>query len=233
MSPTQGLSKVKRGSAALALPLLLCLGLAAGLAADNSAVQSYALEEGHIDAGLRYLDVKPATFDALSTALGMPNTGGTLLLYGGGATITPGKLRAQVSGWTGGLSASQGSRTTSWNLALASLNLEERYPSSSYELTAGTSLDYGQLTGGLDDYSHAQVNRVDANLWGSSVTVGFRWPLQTKVGFFVRTAWQWLAGDGNWHGPGIGIGPGYQPGLGGSHFDLGGPNVTAQIEMSL
>jgi hypothetical protein len=229
VTPSQRLQGVKRGSAALALPLLLCLGLAAGLAADTSSTIT-GVEDGHLDAGVRYLGVKPATFDNLSGAMRFPDTGGGLLLWGGGATISPGSLRAGMSGWSGGLSASQGARTTHWDLTLASLNLEQRYPGSTYELTAGTSLDYGHLAGGLDDYGNSNVslNRVDANLWGSSVTVGFRWPMQTKVSFFMRTAWQWLQGDGVWHGLGASA-----AGLGSSHFDLGGPNVTAQVEMSL
>lgn len=226
MSPTRGLGRVPRGGAALALPLLLCL--AGALGADSlNGVDTTVLETGHLDAGAMLLDVKPAVFDNLSAATGFPNTGGTLLLWGGGATLAPGKLRAQASAWSGGLSASEGSRMTTWTLDLAALNLEQRYTFSSYEITAGTSMEYGQLRGGLDDFSTGSLNRVEADLWGSSVSAGFRWPLQTKVGFFVRTAWRWLQGDGTWHGGAP------STSLGSTHFDLGGPSVTAQIEMSL
>ena len=228
MSPQRGLSSVKRGGAALALPLLLCLTVGPLGADTMNGVDTTLPETGHLDAGAMLLEVKPAVFDNLSAAAGFPNTGGTLLLWGGGATLAPGKLRAQASGWSGGLSASQGSRMTIWTLDLAALNLEQRYTFSTYEITAGTSMEYGHLLGGLDDYSTGSLNRVEADLWGSSVSAGFRWPLQTKVGFFVRTAWRWLQGDGTWHGPGVG---GW--GLGTTHFDLGGPSVTAQIEMSL
>jgi len=227
--PSQGLTKVKRGGAAMALPLLLCLGLgAAGLRANVTSLAPAPLptEDGHVDAGARLLDVNPSVFNGLSDRLGMPDTGGTLLLWGGGATIVPGKLRAQASGWSGGLSASQGTRQTTWDLDLAAFSLEERYPFTSYEITAGTSLEYGRLMGGMDDYSAGNLNRVEANLWGTSVSAGFRWPTQTAVGFFVRTQWLWLQGDGTWHGSSASS-------LGSTHFDLGGPSVTAQIEMSL
>lgn len=226
MSPKRGFDRVKRGGAALALPLFLCL--AGALGADSlNGVDTTVLETGHLDAGAMLLDVKPAVFDNLSADVGFPNTGGTLLLWGGGATLAPGKLRAQASGWSGGLSASEGSRMTTWTLDLVALNLEQRYTYSSYEITAGTSMEYGHLRGGLDDFSTGSLNRVEADLWGSSISAGFRWPLQTKVGFFVRTAWRWLQGDGTWHG-------GAQAtSLGSTHFDLGGPSVTAQIEMSL
>jgi hypothetical protein len=183
-------------------------------------------ENDHVDGGARMLFANPLVLDSLASSVRFPKTGATFLLYGGGATLSPGDLRLGLSGWTGGLQANAGSKMTTWNLNLASLNLEQRYVNGSYEITGGLSADYGQLNGGLDDAASGGLTRIESNLWGGSATAGIRWPVQSRLGFFVRSGYQWLQGDGIWHGV-----LAYGGWLGGEHINLDGLNVTAQVEL--
>ena len=67
--------------------------------------------------------------------------------------------------------------------------------------------------------------QVQAQLFGLGAHVGARWPAETRMGFFVRAGYLWLGGSGVWHGP-------QASALGTTQFDLGGPNATAQVELS-
>ena len=225
MSRGRSTAEGRRGGA-LALPLLLC-SLASVMAVNpawaDSVVTAQA-EAPHVDGGVRQILAKPEALDGLSKALvGYPSTGASFTLYGGGATFAPGDVRVGVSAWTGGLQASNGSKMTSWGLSMASLNLEQRYLQGSFLITGGTGVDYGQFHGGLDDAATAHLNRIESQLWGYSATAGMRWPAHSRLAFFMRTGYQWLQGDGVWHGPDA---------KGGEHLNLSGPNLTAQVELS-
>lgn len=210
-----------QGSAISALPFVLSLLLAAPASAASVTQVS---EPGHLDGGVRYIMARPDALNSISQRLpGYPDAGGNLLLYGAGGTLTPGMVRAQVSAWTGGVGAQQGSKSTRWDLNLGSLTLEQRYPMGAYMLTAGTSLEVGELRGALDD--GAAINRVQAPLYGAGLNVGARWPAQTRLGFFTRAGYNWLSGGGEWRGPAAAA-------LGTTQFDLGGPSLTAQLELA-
>lgn len=222
------LTSVRRhgqGSARSALPFVLLLLLAARTASAATAPSADPPELPHLDAGSRLLLVRPSTFDTISEAVGFPNTGGTLLLWGAGGTVTPGLLRAQVAAWTGGLSAVQGSKTTSWGMDLGALSLEQRYPVGQFTLTAGSSFEMGQLTGVLDD--GGSLTRVLAQVYGFGINAGARWPAQTRMGFSARVGYLWLGGAGIWHGA-----LAQNPVLGTSQFDLSGPDARLQAELS-
>jgi hypothetical protein len=217
----------------LALPLLLCalsmLSPVKPARADGIVAQA-PTENDHVDGGARMLYANPLVLDSLSAQVGFPKTGGTFTLYGGGATLAPGSLRVQVAGWTGALQASAGPKMTTWGLTLASLNMEQRYVQGAFLVTGGVGLDYGQFTGGLDNAQTpqgAQLTRMESNLWGYSGTAGLRWPAQSRLAFFLRSGYEWLQGDGRWHGQYASTGQ-----LGGEHINLDGLNVTGQIEFS-
>lgn len=222
LSPLTQDKQKRKGSAKFALPFVLVTLLSAGLSA--AAAGFTETEDPHLDAGARVLFIKPVAFDTLASNLGYPTVGSPLLLWGGGATLAPGLLRVQMSGWAGGLSAVQGTRTSTWDLHLAAITLEQRYPLGQFLVTAGSSFELGELRGALDD--GATLNRVQAPLWGAGVSVGGRWPAKTKLGFFARAGYLWLQGSGDWRGP-------LAPTLGTGHFDLGGLNGTVQVELSL
>jgi hypothetical protein len=229
VTPRPNPAEARRGGA-LALPLLLCaLALVTGVkAARADGITTVDLTENdHLDGGARMLFANPIVLDSLASDCGFPTAGATFLLYGGGATIAPGDLRIGVSGWTGGLQAHAGPKTTTWDLNLATLNLEQRYSQGSFLVTGGVGVDYGQFSGGLDDASTGQLTRIESDLWGYSATAGVRWPTQGRLGFFVRSGYEWLQGDGTWHGALADAGR-----LGGEHVNLGGPSVTAQVELS-
>ena len=182
-------------------------------------------EDPNLDAGMRVIFTKPSELDSIASSLGYPTAGGIWMMYGGGATITPGELRIQFSAWSGSLDAGDGTRSTEWDLKLAALNLEQRYLMSSFLVTGGVSLEAGQLLGFFSDSSDAQLTSVEAPLFGYSVQAGVRWPAQTKLGLFIRGGWEWLQGGGNWRGT-------EGPSLGSTLFELGGPTLTAQLELS-
>jgi hypothetical protein len=219
-----------RRGGALALPLLLCaLACLTGVKparADGTTTTDLAAEPAHLDGGTRMLFTDPLVLDGLSGAVHFPRTGGTFTLYGGGATVASGALRVGVSGWTGGLQANAGPKMTTWALDLAALNLEQRYIQGSFLVTGGIGVDYGQFNGGLDDASTAQLTRMESNLWGYSAEAGLRWPVRSPLAFFIRSGYEWLQGDGRWHG-GLAGRP-----LGGEHLNLDGLNATAQVELS-
>jgi len=216
-----------KGSARRALPFLLRLAVAAALAAlvpaRGRALDVVEQDQPSLDAGARLIDGKAAVLDNLAAAVGFPSTGNSWLLAGGGATITPGPVRAQVSAWEGSLSANAGGRSTGWNLGLAALTIEQSYPMGAFLVTAGTSIEAAQLEGSFIEAG--QLTGVQAPLFGTSIQAGVRWPAHTKLGFFLRGGWEWLSGGGTWHGP-------LAPILGSTQFELGGPTATLQAELS-
>ena len=118
LKKSPAIPKTAKGGAHRALPFWLCLallGLAAGVRADDSLETSPAPAaspfSGSVDAGVRLLYSNPAVLDSLAASAGFPKTGGLWLLWGGGATLTPGALRVQVSAWEGSLGASSGAAT--------------------------------------------------------------------------------------------------------------------------
>jgi hypothetical protein len=205
--------------------LALVLGLLFAAAGAKAApAVNQPRDPGHIDASARYLMVKPEALNGISKRLaGFPDTGGNFLLYGAGATVSPGMVRAQVAAWTGGLSAAQAGKSTRWDLNLGALTLEQKYPMGQYVLTAGSSFEMGEIHGALDDGSG--INRVQAQLFGLGMNAGVRWPAETRLGFLLRAGYLWLGGVGLWHGPQEAV-------LGNAQFDLNGANVTGQIELS-
>jgi len=218
----------------MALPLLLCALAIVSAVNPARADTSVTLpgEAGHLDGGARLFLANPDGLDAIAAdvpaAAGgpFPKTGASFLLYGGGATIVPGPLRVQMSGWTGSLQANAGSKSTTWELSMGTINLEQRYNQGSFEVTGGIGVDYGQFTGALDDAASGQLNRMESNLWGYSATAGLRWPAQSRLAFFLRTGYEWLQGDGVWHGALASEGR-----LGASHVNLDGPSATLQVEL--
>lgn len=220
------LTQVRRhlqGSAIFALPFVLLLG--AAVPAQAASTTTSTIEKPHLDAGMRLLVIRPAVFDDLAGSVGFPETGGNLLLWGAGGTLSPGLLRVQVSAYNGGLSARKASKSSAWDLNLGALTLEQRYPLGQFTVTAGFSFEMGELRGAFDD--GASVNRVLAQLYGMGVNIGGRWPAQTPLGFFARAGYLWLGGSGEWKGP-----LAASKNLGSTSFDLGGPNLTVQVELS-
>lgn len=203
---------------ALALPLLL--SLAASLTAGTVSIPN--AEKPNLAGGVRYL-MGGDTLGAAPKALGLPEPSTQWLLWGGGATIARPLLRAQASAWTGGLRAARGSDVTTWDLHLAELALEQTYPNNTLLITGGATANFAELHGTLGGPGgHSSVR---APLWGGGVSAGVRWPRQTALGFFVRGSWLWLMGQGDWRGDQAHL-------LGSQRFDLSGPSVTSQIELS-
>jgi hypothetical protein len=224
--------RTKKGGAHRALPFWLCLALlalSAGLRADDSLSASTPSSpfDGSVDAGVRLLCTKPAVLDSLAASAGFPKTGGLWLLWGGGATLTPGALRIQVSAWEGSLGASSGGGDSAWNLGLAALTMEQAYPLDNCIFTAGITLESGELEGSFVRGNN--LMGVDSALFGYGLNGGVRWPAQTPLAFFLRVGWDLLSGPGTWHGsPAPGAG---NPGN--TLFELGGPTATLQLELSL
>jgi len=215
----------KKGGARWALPFFLGLVcLVAALRADTDGVPVSAGFSGSLDAGARLLYTNPAILDALAASAGFPKTGGLWLLWGGGATVTPGPLRAQISAWEGSLAAAAGQNSTVWRLGLAALTLEQAYPVSDFIFTAGVGVEVGSLEGSL--IGRGGLTGVESALFGYNLQAGVRWPAQTRLAFLLRGGWEYLAGPGNWHGT-------LGSGLGSTFFELGGPTGTLQLELSL
>jgi hypothetical protein len=220
--------KAAKGGALWALPFCLLMALCASARADNdmlgsgpTAVSPYV---GSLDVGARVLYTQPAVLDSLAAPAGSPKTGGLWLMWGGGATLTPGALRAQISAWEGSLSASSADASTQWNLGLAAFTMEQAYPVSGFIFTVGGSLEAGQLDG---SFIHGGAfTAVESPLFGYSLQAGVRWPAQTILSFFLRAGWEDLSGPGTWHGS-------FGSALGSSLFELGGPTATLQLELSL
>ncbi len=211
------------GSAILALPLLLAAP-ALGAASLYPGKPFPTADRPHLDAGYRVQAGNAATLDAAATTLGLPTTGAQFQLWGGGATLTRPQLRLQASGWTGALRSANGDRSTVWDLQLGELALEQSYDQGPLLITAGAALDYAELHGTLQ--GPAGHNSVRAPLWGGGVTAGVRWPAKTALGFFVRSAYLWLQGSGDWRGT-------QAAALGnGQRFDLSGPSLLGQVELA-
>lgn len=207
------------GSAVLALPLLLA---SLSLSASVKTVIEEPPEPSSLDGGARLLMGQAGALDDVPRQLGLPLTGANWLLWGGGATLTRPLLRLQASAWTGGLSATDGTNTTGWDLQLAELCLEQGYPYGSLLFTGGAMLDHAELFGRLQ--GPAGNSAVRAPLWGGGISAGVRWPRRTPMGFFVRGSYLWLQGTGDWRGAQAAL-------LGRSKFDLGGPNLQGEVEL--
>ena len=179
---------------------------------------------GNLDGGVRILDIKPSVLDGPEAAAGVPKTGGFWVLWGGGATLTPGPVRVQMAAWRGTLAASTPGSSSVWDLGLAAITVEQAYPWNSFLFTAGISAEAGQLDGTF--IRDGASSSVDALLLGGSTQVGVRWPAQTALGLFARAGWELLSGPGTWHGASAGS-------LGSERFDFGGPTATLQLELSL
>ena len=105
---------------------------------------------------------------------------------------------------------------------MATLNLEQAYPSGNFLLTAGAGLDGAELDGNLTDGSAASV--LYAPLWGYELNAGVRWPAKTLLGLYFRVGYEWLSGSGSWRGDQASV-------LGNSDFNLGGISSTLQFEL--
>jgi hypothetical protein len=220
--------KAAKGGALWALPFCLFMALCGRARADNDTLGSAPAVAspfvGSLDAGARLLYTQPAVLDSLAASAGFPKTGGLWLMWGGGATLTPGALRTQVSAWKGSLGATSGGASTQWNLGLAALTMEQAYPVSNFIFTAGASLEAGELDGSF--IRGNELTGVESTLFGYSLQGGVRWPAQTMLSFFLRAGWEVLSGPGTWHGS-------FGSALGSSLFELGGPTATLQLELSL
>jgi hypothetical protein len=195
----QGHGKAAKGGALWALPFCLFMVLCAGVRADDDDVMGLGPPVvspfvGSVDAGARLLYTKPDVLDSLAASAGLPKTGGLWLMWGGGATLTPGALRLQVSAWEGSLGATEGDGSTQWNLGLAALNLEQAYPVDGFIFTVGGSLESGELEGSF--IRGNQFTAVESTLFGYSLQAGVRWPAQTILSFFLRAGWEDLYGPG-------------------------------------
>ena len=197
--------------------------MSAGLSAAEFGIAAPPPESPHLDGGARWLNTtQPGAIDDIPHQLGLPQTGSQWLLWGGGATPTRPNLRLQASAWTGGLQASDKGGSSAWDLQLAELSLEQGYPHGSLLVTGGAMLDHAELYGALDGPGGS--SRVRAPLWGGGFSAGLRWPRRTPLGFFVRGAYLWLQGTGDWRGDQATL-------LGRSKFDLGGTSLQGQVEL--
>lgn len=222
MSQDLAPGRARCGVGTLGLLLLLAFTAPLEAAAYGYGSGAYAVSAGgHVDGGVRYLN-SPGTLNSAPERLGLPIAGSQWLLWGGGVTLEKTELRLQAGAWTGALHAEGTGGRTDWNLQLGELALEQLYPRGNFLLTGGACLDYGELSGTLTGSGgHSSVR---APLWGGGVTAGLRWPRTTALGFFVRSGWIWLIGQGDWWGDQAGL-------LGSQRFELSGPGLTAQAEL--
>ncbi|HTB22130.1 MAG TPA: hypothetical protein VK914_05450 [bacterium] len=236
LKKTLGILKAMKGGAHRALPFWLCLallGLGAGLRADDAgdttldALPVLTPYNGSLDGGARLLYTNPSVLDSLAASAGFPKTGGLWLLWGGGATLTPGNLCIQISAWKGGLNASSAGAATGWNLGLAELTMEQAYLLDNCIFMAGISLESGELGGSF--VRGNSTASVESAIFGYGLQGGMRWPAQTPLAFFLGIGWEMLTGPGTWHGDAA-TGT---ANLGTTLFELGGPTVTLQLDLSL
>lgn len=189
----------------MALPLF-----AFGIALASPAP---ALVTGFQEAGLPlqagpetlWMGIYPPTdqLDIAPKALGYPQAPGPMIsMLGGGAVIAKGKLLLSVQGLTGGMAAvDHGTGLSSaWNLDLAGVVLEQRYPSGNWEVTAGLAAWLGSFAINLRDSSTGAYTRFDSRFPAGGLTGAVRWPTRSHICFFFRTGYFWLPASGNWSG---------------------------------
>jgi hypothetical protein len=212
------LSWAKRGGAVLALPLLLWFARPA-----SADVEMTADAGPHLDATGMMLIARPEALDDAPKGLGFPTTGSQVALYGGGAGFSKGALNVEVQALVGGLTASLGDLDTEWRLRFGNVLMEQRYPYQQFLFMGGAVFTYGQVESILTD--DKGITRYDGLTYGGGVVASARWPRATRLGFTLRTGYEWLPVTGIWKGEHASVQPK-------SSFDLGGPLGQLQLELS-
>jgi hypothetical protein len=136
-------------------------------------------------------------------ALAYPTAPGSMLnLWGAGAVLGKNQLLLSVQGMTGDMMASDSGtgRSSAWNLDLAGVVAEQRYPTGNWEFTAGLAAWLGSFSINLRDIATGAYTRFESRFPAGGLTGAMRWPTHSHVCFFFRTGYFWLPASGSWNG---------------------------------
>jgi hypothetical protein len=222
------------GSAILALPLLfLPLFLNADTLSNMMVAQGFAQNSqsaGGIEGAWTTLFLNRDILNAASIEAGYPGTSdSTLQMWDGGVVAEKGAARYGVMDMRGGMAASSNGQYSNWGLSIMGLFAEQRYPASSWELTAGFFVGYGDFS--IEYRGPSSVipgsgfySRFDSQFLGTGTLAGLRWPTASSISFFIRSGYFWFPATGSWHGDLAGK-------MSTTYFDLSAPFAQAGMDL--
>lgn len=208
---------------------LLMLFLTPQLFAENRLPGAFARQPstgadgGGFSTAWTTLTVNRDQLNDASSAAGFPGISDSVMnLYSAGAVFNKGAARVSVMGMTGSLASEKNGANSNWGLDMVGIFAEQRYPGSSWEVTAGFFTGYGLF--GVEYRDAVGYSRFESRFIGTGGTAGARWPTHTRLSFFLRSGYFWLPAAGAWHGTLAGK-------MAKTYYDLSAP--FAQVGMDL